>query len=461
MATNPFEPSTIPQAGDINLISNVDLAQPIWAPTLYQPYNTQGAEVMQFFKAIGALVPVTRMTGVHWEEDRYGSPFRVRVLVNAPGAGANLVIQLATADVDPVTRESWPIKNEIVKSTRTGKQYQIINKTDNGTNTTLTLRPLKATTNESAQANEYFIITGVSVPERSDMQDTKNSYQTEYTWNLQDIRTDHSISGSDFTESLQPVRFEKGGAIVGYNSIATVQHEFDHLQKHVNTMIFGQTATNTGLPGVGYTTGMIEQFELRAVNQDTGGTLGVADFEAIEQTLSANWALGNYITLLSDKSYNQISNDVISDFNQSNINAVNNQLANALFGTSGFDVNQLYATYSVQGLAVNGKSFGLKRLTILDDPNGAAANNSAIQDYGFVMPIGKTRNAEGVPQGFVECKYKDYAGQNRLMRMWYTGGASPQKNTSKDDFNMHILTEAGFDFMNLQQCALFKNSALS
>jgi hypothetical protein len=461
MATNPFTPSTIPQAGNITLVSNVDLAQPIWSPTLYQPYGTQGAEVMQFFKAMGALVPVIRMTGVHWEEDRYGSAFQVKTLVSAPGAGSNLTIQLASAYIDATTRESWPIENEIVKSTRTGKQYQIISKTDNGSDTTLVLRPLKSTTNESAQANEYFMISGVSVAEASDKQDTKNSYQTEYTWQLQDIRTDHNITGSDFTESLQPVRYEKGGAIVGYNSIATVQHEYDHLQKTVNTMIWGETATNTSMPGVGYTTGMVEQFELRAVNQDTGGSLTVADFESIEQTLSSNWALGNYITLLSGKSYSEISADVISDFNQSNINAVNNQLANALFGTSGFDVNQLYATYSVQGLAVNGKSFGLKRLTILDDPNGAAANNSALQDYGFVLPIGKTRDNDGVPRGFVELKYKDFAGQNRMMRMWYTGGASPAKNTSKDDFNMHIVSEIGFDFMNLQQCALFKNSALS
>lgn len=463
MATNPFVPTTIPQSGDLNLISNYDLAQPIWAPQLFRPYGGQGIEILNLLKAMGAAVPVTRMEGVHWEEDRYGAAFQVGANVGAPGAGQTISFVLAAADIDPTTRGSYPIVQDVIQHVPSGKQYQILTKLDNGVNTTITARPLKATTNEAFTQNDYFFISTNTVPERSTQRDTQNSYQTEYTWLLQDIRNDYSISGSDLTESLQPVRYENGGPIVGYSSIATVQWEYRHLLAIVGALIWGETSTNTNLLSIQTTTGMVEQFRARAVNQNTGGTLTVADFEAMEETLSSNWSVSNFLTLLSGKSFNEISNDLLSDFNQSNVNAVRNELANALFGSSGFDVNQLMATYTFGSLTVNGKNFALKRLTTLDDPTQAAAGSltNAQRDYGFVLPIGKSIDSAGVPRGFVEMKYKDYAGQNRMMRMWETGGASRLKNTSVDDCNMHVISETGFDFMNLQQCGIFFNSALS
>jgi len=462
-ATNPFVPDTIPQAGNLDYISSLDAYAPLFAQQLYQPYGGQGIELLTMLKAMGAAVAVNRSTGDHWEEDRFMSSFRVKAIVAPPGAGANLVFNLDAADIDPVTRQSFPIINEVIQHVPTGRQFTIINKVDNGTDTTITARPLKATTDIGLSAGDYFFITTNSVGERSTQQDTQYSFQTKYTWLLQHLRKDYSISGTAFTEQLQFVKSEDGKTILGVNSLASAQAEYRHLLATVGAMIWGESATNTGLPGFQYTSGMIEQFKARAVNMDTGGTLAVADFASVSEQLSANFAFQNYLTLVSEKSYSEISNDIISDFDQSNINAVNNQISNVLFGASGYDVNALQATYSVKGLTVNGRNFGIKRLTILDDPSQAAAGSMANKqrDYGFVLPIGKTVDADGVPRGFVELKYKSNYGKNRMLNIWSTGGASPQRNTPVDDHNLHILSELGFDFMNLQQCALFKNGSLS
>lgn len=456
-----------PSSGITNvLLSSFDILEPIWSNQLYRPYNSQGADLLTFMWAIGAKAPVTQETGEHWEEDRFKSAFAVKANVSAPSAGANLTIALASAYIDSTTRGSYPIVGDVVRHLPTGLQYEIITKSDDGTDTTLVLRPLKATTAQAMTANDMFAIVTNTVKESSTQRDMQTSFQTAYTWELQNIRTDAKISGNAITDSLKVVTYNGTGTpIQGYNSIQTIQDEYRHLDAIVGAMIWGQTTTNTGFTAYsnGTTTGIIEQFLARAANRATGGTLGVDDFEALEASLSANWSGDNYLTLLSGKSFNEISNDMFTDFNGSNMNAVVSQLSEALFGQNAMGAEQLAATYTFKALTVNGRNFALRRLLLFDDPAGIGALSSGLsRDYGMVWPIGNTvaKNADGTDniRKHVLVKYKDYAGYNRLMRMWETGGMANSNKTPVDEKNNHTISNVGFDFAALQQCGLFKAS---
>jgi hypothetical protein len=456
-----------PSSGITNvLLSSFDILEPIWSNQLYRPYNSQGADLLTFMWAIGAKAPVTQETGEHWEEDRYKSAFAVKANVSAPSAGANLTIALAAGYIDASTRQSYPIVGDLVRHIPSGAQYEIITKTDNGTDTTLVLRPLKATTAQAMTANDMFWIYSNTVKEGSTQRDMQTSFQTAYTWELQNVRTDNKISGNAVTDSLKVVQYNGTGTpIQGYNSIQTVQDEYRHLDAIVGAMIWGQSTTNTGFTAYsnGTSTGIIEQFLARAANRATGGSLGVDDFEALEATLSANWSGDNYLALLSGKSFNEISADMFSDFNQSNMNAVVSQLSNALFGQNAMGAEQLAATYTFKALTVNGRNFALRRLLLFDDPAGVGATaDNFNQDYGMVWPIGVSvvKNAEGTEsvRKHVLVKYKDYAGYNRLMRMWETGGMASTNKTPVDELNNHTISNVGFDFASLQQCGLFKNA---
>jgi hypothetical protein len=463
--TNPFVPDTIPQAGDLNLISNFDIAAPIWANTLYQPFGGQGIEILNMFKAMGLMVPVGRVTGEHWEEDRYVASFQSGATVTSASPGADLTITLDAADVDTATGGSYPIVNEIYTHMPTDKRFQVISKTVGAAptyTTTLVLRPLKATTSITITTGDFFAIPSVSVGERSTEQDTQYSSQTKYTWNLQNIRTDHTISGNAITELLKVNVNQNGRQLNGVSTLATLQDEYRHLLKVVVAMIEGQTDTNAGINGIGTTTGMKEQFRARAVNTDTGGTVTYQDFEDTATALSANWSPDNMLCLMSQKTFNEVSAFALGDFDQSNFNAVYNQLSNSLFGMSGFDVNQLAATYTFKALTISGRNFALKNVPLFNDPaTFNAGPNAKQQDFAYLLPVGRTIDADGAPRGYVEIKYKDNYGMNRFLRMWETGGASRAKNTAVDEAARHMISEVGFDFLNLQQCAIFYNGSLS
>jgi hypothetical protein len=322
---------------------------------------------------------------------------------------------------------------------------------------------LKGATAVALTAGFKFNITSGTAPERSSQTDTQVSFQTAYTWQTQIHRTDSSISGSALTSAVKTTVMQNGRAIEAQSSIQTAQDEYRHLLKQVGTMIFGQTTTNTGLSGfsAGTSTGMVEQMTARAANRQTGGTLGKDDYDALVETLAANFSASNFLSLLSLKSFNEISSDAFGDFSNSNMNAVNNVLSNVLFGQSAFTTDQLNATYTFHGLTTSGVNFALKRLSIFEDPAGAGAvTDGADRDLGFNIPAGKTRvtksSGEIMTKEYMCIKYKAHNGLNRLLDMWVTGGASPARNTPVDDANVHYLTDMGMQFVNLQQTGLFR-----
>jgi hypothetical protein len=459
-------------AQDLNvtngLLANYDILEPLWSKKLFQPYGAQGLDLLQMFFDMGAKEAVSQITGEHWEEDRFDTAFTISNNPAAPGAGNNVTVTLTSSYVDTSTGGSYPIEGNLVMHLQSEQRYQIITKTVGAAPTYTTqfvLRPLLSTTNVDIAAGDTFIIYSNSVPEGSDAQDSQVSFQTKYQWYLQDIRNDDSISGTALTDSLKPVYREDGLTLRGYSSLLTAQLEYRHLKAIVGAMLYGRHDNNlASTTSLDTTIGMVDAFNGRAQTEDTGGTLTYADFAALEAKLSKVWATQNYVCLLSGRSYGQIQDDVRGDFSNSLMNAVDPQLAQAIFG-NGPQAEQLYYNYSIQGLSVNGRSFGTKRVLTFDDVAWAGAlDASSLQDYGFVMPAGKTtaKDASGREMftNYVTMKYKDY-GQNRLMRMWPTGGASPARNTAKDESKVHVISEVGFDFTNITHCGLFRKAAVS
>lgn len=450
------------------LLANFDVLEPIWSQKLYQPYGGQGLDLLQMFFDMGAKEAVPQITGEHWEEDRFDTAFTISTSPSAPGDGANITVTITSSFVDSSTGGSYPIEGNLVMHLQSEQRYQIITKSVGaapGYVTTLVLRPLLSTTNIAFTAGDTFIIYSNSVPEGSDAQDNQVSFLTKYNWYLQELRNDDSITGTALTDSLKPVYREDGLTLRGYSSLLTAQLEYRHLKAIVGAMLYGRKDDNlASTTSLQTTPGMVDTFNSRAQVEDTGGTLAYADFTALEAKLSQVWATQNYIALLSGRSYGQIQDDVRGDFSNSLMNAVDPQLAQAIFG-NGPQAEQLYYNYSIQGLSVNGRSFGTKRVMTFDDVAWAGAlTASSLQDYGFVMPAGKTtaKNASGADMftNYITLKYKDY-GQNRLMRMWDTGGASRAQNTAKDESNVHVISETGFDFTNIAHCGLFRKAAVS
>lgn len=451
-----------------SLLANFDVLEPIWSKKLYQPYGGQGLDLLQMFFDMGAKEAVPQITGEHWEEDRFDTAFTIANSPAGPGDGNNITVTLSPAFVDTTTGGSYPIEGNLVLHLQSEQRYQIITKTVGAAptfTTTLVLRPLLNTTNIGFTSGDTFIIYSNSVPEGSDTQDQQVSFLAKYDWYLQELRNDDSITGTALTDSLKPIYREDGLTLQGYSSLLTAQLEYRHLKAIVGAMLYGRKDNNLASSTSMQTTeGMVDVFNQRAQTEDTSGTLTYADFEALEAKITKTWATQNYIAMLSGRSYNQIQNDVRTDFTNSLMNGVTAGLATAIFG-NGPTAEQLYYNYSIEGLSVNGRSFGIKRVMTFDDVAWAGAvDNSSLRDYGFVMPAGKTvvKDATGKEmfQNYITLKYKDY-GQNRLMRMWVTGGASPAKNTSKDDSNTHVVSEVGFDFSNIAHCGLFRKAAVS
>ena len=112
------------------------------------------------------------------------------------------------------------------------------------------------------------------------------------------------------------------------------------------------------------------------------------------------------------------------------------------------------STFAFSTLTLNGKNLSVKSFDLSYDPTlfGIGTNTNDFSNMGFIMPAEKQADASGLLRNTVELIYKSMDGEDRFMKVWDDGAASPRRLGPNDNYVVYMLTQFGFDWFKIDQC---------
>jgi hypothetical protein len=129
------------------------------------------------------------------------------------------------------------------------------------------------------------------------------------------------------------------------------------------------------------------------------------------------------------------------------VNATTQAIADVFFGGNMEQTETLFSTFSWNAINVDGYNFALKNARFMQDPATTAANTtSQLRRRGWIIPLNKVQDAEGVLRNRIELVYKEMDGYSRFMEITDDGRASARKIA-----RLYLSSDLGFDFFTLEQ----------
>jgi hypothetical protein len=217
-----------------------------------------------------------------------------------------------------------------------------------------------------------------------------------------------------------------------------------------------------GFHNSSYAQGMVDTFQNRAVttpwdDEGTGGNFDVDVLYTLIADMKANWTGNDLIGLFCKDLYQSFEKNISTSgtfLANTNIASTRQESAKVIFGDNQ-DFETMMSTFAFSTLTLNGKNLNVKSFDLSYDPTlfGSGTTN-AFTGMGFVMPAEKQADASGLLRNTVELIYKSMDGEDRFMKVWDDGAASPRRLGPNDNYVIYMLTHFGFDWFKIEQCGL-------
>ena len=438
------------------------LLVPHYLRTLKNKYGDNGLSDFQLLMGLGMKRGVQNITGWHWEKGFYDAPItgevsvtgasQVEVEVTAETLNATnidliyakvgQIVMIASEDTLPLARVSdvsGPVSNVY----------------------TVTLDAVQTGSLSVLSATEpvTMIVVGSAWAEGSDQPTSSQSFWTKYNWQTQIFKETYELTGTQKTNAPQFMEVEYGDGrtkkMNGFFYEGQDEAEYRLIKQIALSMIFGQ-AQNNGLVPQTFS-GLDAEIGSRGYTAEIGsalGSFGVDDLRTIATEMSKRYSSNLFLTWLTQELYSEINIDAQETgyFANANVNALNSSVADVFFGGNMSDVEALTGTLTYQGLIVDGFNFMLKQARFMQDPTTlAAVNTNALRRRGWVIPLNKMADAEGVLRNRIELVYKEMNGYSRFMEITDDGRASARKIGPSDVAKLYLSSDLGFDFFVLEQ----------
>lgn len=436
------------------------LLVPHYLRTLKNKYGDNGLSDFQLLMGLGMKRGVQNITGWHWEKGFYDAP--INGVVDTVGASQILVevtaetvggtnIDLIYAKVGQVvmiaSEDSLPLARVSAISAPTANVY------------TVTLDAVVSGSLTGITGDITLIVVGSAWAEGSDQPSSSQSFWTKYNWQTQIFKETYELTGTQKTNAPQFMEVEYGDGrtkkMNGFFYEGQDEAEYRLIKQIALSMIFGQAQTNTAVPQT--FSGLDAEIGARGYTAEIGaaaGSFGVEDLRTIATEMSKRYSSNLFLTWLTQELYSEINQDAQSTgyFANANVNALNSSVADVFFGGNMSDVEALTGSLTYQGLIVDGFNFMLKQARFMQDPTTlAAVNTNALRRRGWVIPLNKMADAEGVLRNRIEMVYKEMNGYSRFMEITDDGRASARKIGPSDVAKLYLSSDLGFDFFVLEQ----------
>lgn len=452
--------------GQHSLLATLDSVSPDVATKLYRRQGN-ALEVLNLLFAQGSKSVITNSDGgSHFEEERDGG--KITLASYSITSGILTVTTTESQEIDNLNAKyySFVKVGDLVVDVVNNVRGRVLTKTNSSGTFTYTIRPLNGTAFVAAGAPTQpasLAVYSTSHGEDTGQPEADGSFWTKETFKLQRHKSSAKITGDAMTDKLEFVLDADGKTIAGLHTLLFAKHEYKHLKGLVGAQFYGvETTNNSGISDdvmPSTTKGMIQAFDDRAVNEVWSaagvGDTDLSDFYSLIAGMKANYT-GNFLTALMSKNlYEATEKGLMKQVGSIANESVRKESARVIFGDNS-DFETLMATFAFTSITLNGKSMSFKSLDMSYDPTlyGSDAA-SKFSDYGFVYPSEKVTDAQNIIRSCVELRYKSMGGENRFMKMWDDGAASPRQLGPDDNWKVYMLTHFGFDYFELEQCGFF------
>ena len=472
MAISYNNPDALPQGygtgatgyGQHGILSSIDALPPDVSTKLFKRFGGQGLDILNLLIAQGAKRVVNNSNGAfHFEEDRYNQAITVS---NSPTPATSVTFEVAGNSTSDSVRPYVVVGDLLIRMTDfTRYRVSAVDAASVGTSPYEVTVTALAGGNVDLNAGDILSIYSSAFGEDTAQPDAKATYWSRFYAPMQRHKTSAKITGDALTDKVYPVMMDDGKTIKGFHSHLFAQHEYRHLLGLVGAMILGKAYDPSAIPaphmmndgvGTNYAQGMVDTFEQRAV-QGTWDTAAF-DVESLYNLISgmkANWTGNDLIALFSKNLYQSFEQNISSSNSgflaNSNIASTRQESAKVIFGDNQ-DFDTMMSTFAFSTLTLNGKNLNVKSFDLSYDPTLFGTTGSAFQDMGFVLPAEKQADAAGLLRNSVELIYKSMDGEDRFMKVWDDGAASPRRLGPNDNYVIYMLTQFGFDWFKIEQC---------
>ena len=480
------------------------LLVPHYLRTLKNKFGDNGLSDFQLLMGLGMKRGVQNITGWHWEKGLYDAPV---VSFGAstppsPTAGQSLTFvsdNIAGGGQVPNVSSSNPLTflgNNSGATVANGQAYleqpadtvsspnvlytyakvgQILMNTSNANlpqyrvtavnsvTNVVSLTPLLSTTAEAVLAGDIFVVVGSAWAEGTDQPVSSQSFWTKYNWKTQIFKETYQLSGTQKTNAPQWMEVEYGDGktkkMNGFFYEGQDEAEYRLIKQIALSMIFGVSSTNTGIPQT--FSGLDAEIASRGYSHSVGATAGfdISDLRTIANVMSRRYSSNLFLAWLTNELYSKLNialNNGNSSYlaNANLVNATTQNMADVFFGGNMEQTETLFQTFSWQALNVDGYNFALKQARFMQDPATTAANygtNAPLRNRGWIIPLNKVQDAEGVLRNRIELVYKEMDGYSRFMEITDDGRASARKIGPSDVARLYLSSDLGFDFFTLEQ----------
>ncbi len=456
--------------GQHSILSSIDALPPDVSTKLFKRFGGQGLDILNLLIAQGAKRVVNNSNGAfHFEEDRYNQSVLVDAGATITSAGVDVTVSNAEADA----QYPFVVAGDLLINMATLDRFNVVSVAADQTSApftsyTITLKPLSGSSTDIADGTVLAIYSS-AFGEDTPQPDAKATYWSRFYAPMQRHKTSAKITGDALTDKVYPVMMDDGKTLKGFHSHLFAQHEYRHLLGLVGAMILGKSYNPAAIPAPSmgsfdnssYAQGMIDTFEQRAVQGTwTDGT--IANQECLYDLIAgmkANWTGNDLMALFSKNLYQSFEQNIAASgfLQNTNIASTRQESAKVIFGDNQ-DFETMMSTFAFSTLTMNGKNLNVKSFDLSYDPTLFGTTGSAFQDMGFVMPAEKQADASGLLRNSVELIYKSMDGEDRFMKVWDDGAASPRRLGPNDNYVIYMLTHFGFDWFKIEQCG-FLNAA--
>jgi len=326
---------------------------------------------------------------------------------------------------------------------------------------TVTVKPVLSGTTDTVAVGDIFVVVGSAWAEGTDQPISSQSFWTKYNWKTQIFKETYQLSGTQKTNAPQWMEVEYGDGktkkMNGFFYEGQDEAEYRLIKQIALSMIFGQSQTNSSVPQT--FSGLDSEITSRGYTHSVGGSgnFDVSDFRTIANVMSRRYSSNLFLAWLTNELYSELNQDLNSASgsyiqNANLVNATTQAIADVFFGGNMEQTETLFSTFSWQAINVDGYNFALKNARFMQDPATTAANTtSQLRRRGWVIPLNKVQDAEGVLRNRIELVYKEMDGYSRFMEITDDGRASARKIGPTDVARLYLSSDLGFDFFTLEQ----------
>jgi len=441
------------------------LLVPHYLRTLKNKYGDNGLSDFQLLMGLGMKRGVQNITGWHWEKGFYdaavsgtvqSSPTSNQAVIRVEGETINSV------DINLIYSKVGQVVMIATEATLPLARVSAVEKVPSSDDYLVTLDAVVAGSLSVLVAAEVhtIIVVGSAWAEGSDQPTSSQSFWTKYNWQTQIFKETYELTGTQKTNAPQFMEVEYGDGrtkkMNGFFYEGQDEAEYRLIKQIALSMIFGQAQTNAAVPQT--FSGLDAEIGARGYTAEIGAspnTFGVDDLRTIATEMSKRYSSNLFLTWLTQELYSEINQDAQDTgyFANANVNALNSSVADVFFGGNMSDVEALTGTLTYQGLIVDGYNFMLKQARFMQDPTTLAASgvSDSLRRRGWVIPLNKMADAEGVLRNRIEMVYKEMNGYSRFMEITDDGRASARKIGPSDVAKLYLSSDIGFDFFVLEQ----------